>query len=657
MMTADILLLLSLFVSLNNAFSLPGVTPTTYHTGDAIPLLVNHLTPSQQFHHINSEGDTVSGDAQHYMYSYDYYYPKFHFCQPQNIRKEPESLGSFLFGDRIYNSPFELNMLDNKECVKLCSTSIPKEDSQFINSLIKSGFKQNWIVDGLPAGNGVLRSDDDQDDEEQKYLVGFPLGFVDVIDGWDAQQNPNRERDSKASQNKIIELPYFANHFEIEIHYHKIESNAHRVVGFVVTPYSIKDNSETCILDGERLVLSEKGDTEVSFTYSVKYMHFAQTWATRWDQYAYGFDSKIEWVSLLNCSGVVIALSAVVVHMLMRALKKDFARYNELNLDNQFQEDSGWKLCHGDVFRIPNRPLLLSVLIGSGTQLFLMVICSVILATIGFANSQSRGTLPTVMFILYALFGSIGSYTSMGVYKFFKGPYWKVNMILTPILVPGSVFLIIVGLNTFLAFVHSSGVIPLGTLITVIVLWLILSVPLSLAGSLIAHKKCSWDHHPTKTNQIFRQIPFEPWYMKTIPAALLAGFFPFTSIAVELYFIYTSLWYNQFFYMFGFVLFSFFLLVMTTALVTVLITYNSLCLENWKWQWKSFIVGGLGCATYVFIHAILFTKFELRGFVTIVLYVGYSALISILCCIITGTVGFFTSMLFVKRIYSSIKVD
>lgn len=36
------------------------------------------------------------------------------------------------------------------------------------------------------------------------------------------------------------------------------------------------------------------------------------------------------------------------------------------------QEDYGWKLVHGDVFRPPTHPMLLSVLVGSGMQLVAM---------------------------------------------------------------------------------------------------------------------------------------------------------------------------------------------------------------------------------------------------------------------------------------------
>ena len=651
-MMSSTFFLVCISASLAKAFYLPGVAPTTYHSNDEIQLLVNHLTPSIYFQHEDEDGHMVKGDKEHYLYSYDYYYSKFHFCRPDKVEKQPESLGSIIFGDRIYNSPFKLNMLQEMECIPLCKTKIPGEDAKFMNKLIKNGFLQNWLIDGLPAGRQVHDTRTDTD----FYGTGFPLGFVDVTQGFSSSQ------DSGASKNVIgnVEVPYLANHFDINIEYHDRGQDNYRVVGVTVSPLSIKRSSpETCQYNAETesLTLSESEDNEVYFTYSVKFTKSDTVWATRWDKYLHVYDPTIQWFSLINCSIVVVALSSVVLHMLLRALKNDLARYNELNLDNEFHEDSGWKLSHGDVFRMPERSLSLSVLVGSGVQLFLMIACSILFAALGFLSPSSRGSLPTVMFILYALFGFVGSYASMSIYKFFKGPYWKVNMLLTPLLVPGGILMSIVLLNFFLVFVHSSGAIPAGTLFAIIVLWFVFSIPLSFAGSLIAHKRCHLDEHPTKTNQIARQIPAQPWYLRTIPVSLIAGVFPFASIAVELYFIYTSLWFNKIYYMFGFLLFSFLLLTFTTALVTILTTYHSLCLENWKWQWRSFIVGGVGCAFYVFIHSILFTKFKLGGFTSVILYLGYSTLISVLCCIVTGSIGFISSMFFIRKIYSSIKVD
>lgn len=43
-----------------------------------------------------------------------------------------------------------------------------------------------------------------------------------------------------------------------------------------------------------------------------------------------------------------------------------------MNLQEDVQEDFGWKLVHGDVFRPPVNVMLLSVFLGSGAQLFFM---------------------------------------------------------------------------------------------------------------------------------------------------------------------------------------------------------------------------------------------------------------------------------------------
>ena len=48
-------------------------------------------------------------------------------------------------------------------------------------------------------------------------------------------------------------------------------------------------------------------------------------------------------------------------------------RYNQMDMAEDVHEDSGWKLVHGDVFRPPKHTLLLSVFLGSGSQLFMMV--------------------------------------------------------------------------------------------------------------------------------------------------------------------------------------------------------------------------------------------------------------------------------------------
>ena len=40
-------------------------------------------------------------------------------------------------------------------------------------------------------------------------------------------------------------------------------------------------------------------------------------------------------------------------------------------------EETGWKLVHGDVFRPPQYPMFLAAFIGSGVQLFCMVVITI----------------------------------------------------------------------------------------------------------------------------------------------------------------------------------------------------------------------------------------------------------------------------------------
>lgn len=41
-------------------------------------------------------------------------------------------------------------------------------------------------------------------------------------------------------------------------------------------------------------------------------------------------------------------------------------------VQEEAQEEFGWKLVHGDVFRPPRKGMLLSLLLGSGVQIFFM---------------------------------------------------------------------------------------------------------------------------------------------------------------------------------------------------------------------------------------------------------------------------------------------
>jgi transmembrane 9 superfamily member 2/4 len=56
---------------------------------------------------------------------YDYY--SFPFCRPPaGVHHYGENLGEFLTGDRIENSPYDIQMKKDKGCAVLCAQQISK---------------------------------------------------------------------------------------------------------------------------------------------------------------------------------------------------------------------------------------------------------------------------------------------------------------------------------------------------------------------------------------------------------------------------------------------------------------------------------------------------------------------------------------------------
>lgn len=602
---------------LSSAFYLPGVAPTSYTPGAKVPLYVNRLTPVGSY----DDGQLRS------VVSFDYYHPAFHFCRPDpKPEYVSESLGSILFGDRIMTSPFNLKMGVNETCVQLCEEKkFDQSSAHFVNRRIQQGFAMNWLVDGLPAGQLI----EDEITQTRFYSQGFALGSSDQKD------------------------MHLNNHYDIFIDYHQISAGQRRVVGVIVQPSSRILNKNAgdleCGAGGPNVVLSESGETGVTYSYSVWWQPSTTAWATRWDKYLHVFDPKIHWFSLINSAVIVVFLVITVLSILMRTLRKDIQRYNRLdsiNLDDLsgtsvavedgVQEDSGWKLVHGDVFRTPSRPLILSVFLGNGAQLFVMTGFTIAFALLGFLSPSNRGSLGTIMILLYTVLGFIGGYASARVYKSFGGEQWKLNIALTPTLVPGIVFSTFFLLNLFLWAKESSGAVPFTTMLVIVSIWFFFSVPLSFAGSWVGFRQPPIAS-PVRTNQIPRQIPPSTSYMRPIPSMLLVGILPFGAIFVELYFIMSSIWFSKVYYMFGFLFLCYGLMIITCAAVTVLMIYFLLCSENYHWHWRAFMTAGAS-AGYVFANAMIYwiTKLQLGGLTGSVLYIGYTALISFLFFILTG---------------------
>ena len=82
---------------------------------------------------------------------------------------------------------------------------------------------------------------------------------------------------------------------------------------------------------------------------------------------------------------------------------------------------------------------------------------------------------------------------------------------------------------------------------------------------------------------------------------MLGGILPFGACFVELFFVMSSIWMDQYYYVFGFLLLVYGILIITCAEISIVLCYFQLCAEDYRWWWRSLMTPG-ATAFYVFLY-------------------------------------------------------
>lgn len=415
-------------------------------------------------------------------------------------------------------------------------------------------------------------------------------------------------------------------------------------------------------LTSEAKVKLEKGK-KITFTYEVNWKPSSVKFEDRFDKYLDPsfFQHRIHWFSIFNSFMMVIFLVGLVSMILMRTLRKDYARYSKDeemdDMERDLGDEYGWKQVHGDVFRPPVYPTLFTALIGSGYQITVVILSVIIFSILGELYTE-RGSLLSTSIFVYAITSPINGYFGGSIFARMGGKKWIKQMVISafflPCLVCGTAFLI----NFIAIYYHASRAIPFGTMVAVTCICLFVILPLTLVGTVLGRNLSGQPNYPCRINAVPRPIPEKKWFMEPGVIVCLGGILPFGSIFIEMYFIFTSFWAYKIYYVYGFMLLVFIILAIVTVCVTIVCTYFLLNAEDYRWQWTSFL-SGASTAGYVYMYSFYyyFFKTKMYGLFQTTFYFGYMALFSVALGILCGTFGYVGTSIFVRKIYSTVKID
>jgi hypothetical protein len=336
----------------------------------------------------------------------------------------------------------------------------------------------------------------------------------------------------------------------------------------------------------------------------------------------------------------------------MKELKASFSFFHFLQ--------SGWKLIHGDVFRFPHHADVFCAAVGVGNHLLILTLCHLSLALLNIISTTQRGSILAGFIVLYPLTSFVGGYTAIRLYRQMNGNNWVRCTLLTACLFPAPLAFVFVWINAVALGFGSTRALPYPALLTVGALCFFVSFSLTVFGGLMAKRYASSDFNaPTPTAKVVRAIPTEiPWYRSRTYQVLIAGLLPFSAIYTELQYIFASMWGHQIYTMFGILFLAFVLLVFSASCIAVTLLYYQLARKDHRWWWATYINGGMiGLFIFVYSFYFYFNRSEMSGVLQGCFYFGYMAVISFAFFLMLGSAGFQFSLVFVRYIFSRIKID
>lgn len=539
-----------------------------------------------------------------------YHYYSLPVCRPERIEHRSLSLGEVLDGDRMAKSMYDIKFATNIDLTTLCTVKLNAKELESLELAIEDLYYFEFVVDDIPM-----------------------RGFIGQL-----------EEGNLLPHTHSI---YVYTHFEFYFQY-----NADRIIFANV---STKERAPTK-LD------NVNAPVELTFTYGVVWEKTDVQYKDRGKLLrSSGFFPKsleIHWLSIINSVVLVVLLLGFVIIILSRILKNDFMRYNNEGDEALDDEDYGWKLISNDVFRFPVNKSLFCAVLGVGTQFLALAIGILLIAMLGLFNVHKHGSLNTAAVLLYAFTSSISGYISAKQYKQMNGDAWVWNVNLTACLYTVPFFVTWSIVNSVSWAYGSTQALPFTTIVVLLLVWVAIGYPLTVIGAILGRNTAHSFDAPCRTKNICREIPPLKWYRGTLAHMVVGGFLPFSAISVELYYIFSTLWGREQYTLYGILGVVFIILLSVTACISISLTYFQLAAEDYRWWWRSVFTSG-STGLFVLAYGIFFyaKRSNMSGGLQTVQFFGYTLLTCYIFFLMLGTVGYYSSLKFIRYIYFNIKMD
>ncbi|KAL7705553.1 endosomal integral membrane protein [Lotmaria passim] len=634
-----------------NAFYIPGAKEKSYEKGDVVTFNVNSL---------RSSSETFPVD-----------YTTMPFCMPNPLIAKSESIGEIIWGDRQYNSLYTAKMLQNVTCMVLPNCNSTENTNKImkhpkLEKMINRFYRVYMNIDNLPAFTNATEENaatlmmqcrkNLQKDLSFVRQRGFPLGI---------------SKKCNIKDNALLN-----NHLDFKIHYnYDSQSDAsakpkYIVVGLEVEASSVAWPSEaTCTdmsasktemsnYDPVQFSLLKNGSQKVYWTYGYTWVKSEQKWATRWDWYLSSAAASApanHIFSIVFSLIVVLFIGSSVFCLLLRALHKDFNRYNSEDPED-LQEETGWKLIHADVFRPPFYANWLAIFVANGCQVISTVTIVLTVAMLGLLSPSRRGALVSATLFTAIFTSIIGGYVCGVLLQYLNCRAWK-HIFLCSFTLPGGLLVVYLCISVINAANGATTAVPFLTLLQIMLLVATVSLPLTVLGGSIAFRQQPISN-PTRVGRLAREIPEQSMLNRPLFMYSFYPCIPLLMVIIEVYYILQDLWAGQIYYSFGFLAMTALIWVMACGLTTISCLYYVLCYENHRWWWVAYMApGGAGIHMLIPILYFFVSQLSAVSFASAVLFFAYMGMLSYLYGLAAGAIGVITSIIFVRKIYASIKID